>query len=69
MLASDVNMSYCDTVTKCVEAMDKIEADPRNYSGGAKAWNSGSHTPLKAGAERKMKSLYKKMCKFDLDDE
>lgn len=61
MLASDIIINSLDSLTACLDAIDKIKHDYRNSKGGLKAWNSGRTTYLTKAAENKIAAIERRI--------
>lgn len=70
MLAANVIINNLDSLTACLDAIDKIKHDYRNSKGGLKAWNSGRTTYLTTAAANKIAAIERRIdAKFAGDDE
>lgn len=56
-----VHLNDCTTVVECIEAMDNIEFDQRNYDCTPAQWRRGVSIVMYKGAQAKYNALYKKM--------
>ena len=59
-----VKLSDLKTLTKCRDAIERIEGECENVVGGMKAWMSGCRTELKTGAKNKIAAIERKMAKL-----
>lgn len=57
MKYQDVLVSSLNSSNDCWSAIDKIEADHRNYTCSLATWNAGGITNLKDAAKAKIKAL------------
>lgn len=57
MLAAGLRISAFKTAAACWAAVESIEADYRNYAGGAAAWHSGRQCTLKQAAQKTVDRL------------
>ncbi len=69
LLAKNVKLAELTSWGECSDAIDAIEAEPRNIKGSYRAWASGYETELTAAAQRKVDAIRRKMDKFDKEDE
>lgn len=64
MLHSKIKLSQLLTVSDCIEAIDRIEDNVKNYDCTVKQWVSGSQCNLKASAVVKIKAIENKLNNF-----
>jgi hypothetical protein len=59
-----VSVRELRTVDQCIRAIDRIESDPANTVGGAKAFYSGRTTELTITAKKKIEAIERKLRGF-----
>lgn len=65
----DIKVSDLNNWDECYDAREAIESEPLNIKGEYRAWASGYTTELKAGAQRKVDAIQRKMDKLNPEEE